>query len=228
MRLLCCFATGPKAANSWLTNWRLTRTTKIPSSSACPGVGVPVAFEVATGLNAPPLDVFVVRKLGVPEHEELAMGAAASGKVRVLNQDVIKALGISDEVVESVTAKEEREIERRERLYRGDRAQCPVEGKRGVLVDDGLATGSTMRAAVLAMKRHKPARVIVAVPVAAVSTCEEFKDELDEIVCATTPQPFYAVGQWYQEFSQTTDEEVQELLRCAPGPKLQPAPGGEA
>jgi predicted phosphoribosyltransferase len=173
-----------------------------------------VAFEVATGLKAA-LDVFVVRKLGVPGHEELAMGATASGKVRVLNQEIIRALEISDEVVESVAAKEERELERREELYRGDRPQYRLEGKTVILVDDGLATGSTMRAAVQAVKRYSPARVIVAVPVAAVSTCEELKDEVDEVVCAATPQPFYAVGQWYQEFSQTTDEEVQELLRRA-------------
>jgi putative phosphoribosyl transferase len=192
-----------------------------------PRGGVPVAFEVATGLNAP-LDVFVVRKLGVPGHEELAMGAMASGKVRVLNQEIIRALEISEEVVESVAAKEERELERRERLYRGDRPQYRLEGKTVILVDDGLATGSTMRAAVQALKRHSPARVIVAVPVAAISTCEELKDEVDEVVCATTPQPFYAVGQSYQEFSQTTDEEVQELLRRAPEPALQTGSGGQA
>ena len=192
-----------------------------------PRGGVPVAFEVARGLNAP-LDVFVVRKLGVPGHEELAMGATASGKVRVLNQEIIRALEISDEVVESVAAKEEREAERREGLYRGNRAQYRLEDKTVILVDDGLATGSTMRAAVLALKHHKPARVVVAVPVAAVSTCEEFKNEVDEIVCATTPEPFYAVGQWYQEFPQTTDEEVEELLRRAPEPKLQPARDREA
>jgi putative phosphoribosyl transferase len=184
---------------------------------ALPRGGVPVAFEVAKSLNAP-LDVFIVRKLGVPGQEELALGATATGQVRVLNQDIITALGISDEVVDSVIAREERELQRREQLYRGDRPPCELEGKTVILVDDGLATGSTMHAAVLALRRRKPARVIAAVPVAAVSTCEEFKDEVDEIVCATTPNPFYAVGQWYEDFSQTTDGEVQELLRRAPGP----------
>jgi predicted phosphoribosyltransferase len=184
---------------------------------ALPRGGVPVALEVAKSLNAP-LDVFIVRKLGVPGQEELAMGATATGKVRVLNHDIITALGISDEVVDSVIAREERELQRREELYRGDRPACQVKGKTVILVDDGLATGSTMHAAVLALRRRKPARVIAAVPVAAVSTCEEFKDEVDEIVCATTPKPFYAVGQWYEDFSQTTDGEVQELLRRAPEP----------
>jgi putative phosphoribosyl transferase len=184
---------------------------------ALPRGGVPVAFEVAKSLNAP-LDVFIVRKLGVPGQEELALGATATGKVRVLNQDIITALGISDEVIESVIAKEERELQRREQLYRGDRPPCELEGKTVILVDDGLATGSTMRAAVLALRRRNPARVIAAVPVAAVSTCEEFKDEVDEIVCAATPKSFYAVGQWYEDFSQTTDAEVQELLRRAPEP----------
>ena len=185
---------------------------------ALPRGGAPVAFEVAKSLNVP-LDVFIVRKLGVPGQEELAMGATATGKVRVLNQHIITALGISKEVVDSVIAKEERELERREELYRGDRPPCQIEGKTVILVDDGLATGSTMRAAVLALRRRKLARIIAAVPVAAVSTCEEFKDEVDEIVCATTPKPFYAVGQWYENFSQTTDAEVQELLRRAPEPR---------
>jgi putative phosphoribosyl transferase len=182
-----------------------------------PRGGVPVAFEVATALNAA-LDVFVVRKLGVPGQEELAMGATASGKVRVLNHEIIRALGISDEAVASVAAKEERELERREGLYRGGRPQYRLDGKTAILVDDGLATGSTMRAAVEALKRHRPARVVVGVPVAAVSTCEEFINEVDEIVCAMTPQPFYAVGRWYEEFSRTTDEEVQDLLSHAPEP----------
>jgi putative phosphoribosyl transferase len=189
---------------------------------ALPRGGVPVAFEVAKGLNAP-LDVFIVRKLGVPGQEELALGATATGKVRVLNQDIITALGISDEVIESVIAKEERELQRREQLYRGNRPPCPTEGKTVILVDDGLATGSTMHAAVLALKLRRPARVIAAVPVAAVSTCEEFKDEVDEIVCAATPKSFYAVGQWYEDFSQTTDAEVQELLRRASEPSCSKA-----
>jgi putative phosphoribosyl transferase len=188
--------------------------------------GIPVAFEVAKALQAP-LDVFIVRKLGVPGHEELAMGAVASGGIRVQNDEVIKALRISDETIAAVAAKEEREIERREQRYRGNRPPCAVEGKTIVLVDDGLATGSSMRAAVLALKRRNPARIVVAVPVAAISTCEEFKDEVDEIVCATTPEPFFAVGQWYKEFSQTTDDEVQEFLRRAPKPNVESlsAPG---
>ena len=184
-----------------------------------PRGGVPVAFEVAKALEAP-LDVFVVRKLGVPRHEELAMGATASGKVRVLNEDVIQPLGISDEVIDSVAAIEERELERRESQYRDNRIPVAVERKTVILIDDGLATGSTMRAAVLALRRRNPSRLIVAVPVAAASTCEEFKDEVDEIVCATTPEPFLAVGQWYEEFSQTSDDEVRELLGRAAKPNL--------
>jgi predicted phosphoribosyltransferase len=177
--------------------------------------GMPVAFEVAEALHTP-LDVFVVRKLGVPGQEELAMGATASGKVRVLNDPIINALGISAATIEAVAAKEEHEIEQRERLYRGDRPSIAVENKTIILIDDGLATGSTMRAAVVALRRQHPASIIVAVPVAAVSTCEDLKHEVDEIVCLLTPENFFAVGQWYEDFSQTTDEEVQELLRRAP------------
>lgn len=176
--------------------------------------GMPVASEVAKGLHAP-LDVFVVRKLGVPGQKELAMGATASGKVRVLNDPIINALGISPATIEAVAAKEEDEIEQRERLYRGARPSIEVENKKIILIDDGLATGSTMRAAVLALRRQHPASIIVAVPVAAVSTCEDLKHEVDKIVCLLTPENFFAVGQWYEDFSQTTDEEVQELLRCA-------------
>jgi putative phosphoribosyl transferase len=189
-----------------------------------PRGGVPVAFEVATGLNAT-LDVFVVRKLGVPGQEELAMGAIASGRTRVFNQDIISGLEISDQVTEFVAAKEQRELERRERLYRGNRAPPQLEGKTVILVDDGLATGSTMRAAVQALKHRRPARIIVAVPVAAVSTCQALKSEVDHVICAATPEPFYAVGYWYQEFSQTTDEEVQEFLRRAPHPGSRQAIG---
>ena len=192
---------------------------------ALPRSGVPVAYEVAQALNAP-LDVFVVRKLGVPGQEELAMGATATGKVRVLNQEVIQALGISDETVETVAAAEEQEMERRERLYRGNRPALDVRQKEVILVDDGLATGSTMRAAVRAVRLQDPARVIAAVPVAAVSTCEELKAEVDEMVCAATPEPFMAVGQWYEEFSQTTDEEVQDLLSRAAQLNAQFASGG--
>jgi predicted phosphoribosyltransferase len=176
-----------------------------------PRGGVPVAFEVAKILKVP-LDVFVVRKLGVPGHEELAMGATATGKVRVLNEDVIKRLAIPDEVIESVATGEERELARRERRYRENRTPVAVDGKTVVLVDDGLATGSTMRAAVLALRARNPANLVVAVPVAASEACEDFKNKVDEIVCATTPEPFHAVGQWYKEFSPTSDEEVCELL----------------
>jgi putative phosphoribosyl transferase len=175
-----------------------------------PRGGVPVAFEVAKILKVP-LDVFVVRKLGVPGDEELAMGATATGKVRVLNEDVIKRLGIPDEVIESVATGEERELARRERQYRQNRTPVEVDGKTVILVDDGLATGATMHAAVLALRRRNPAHLVVAVPVAASETCEDFENEV-EIVCATMPEPFYAVGRWYKEFSPTSDEEVCELL----------------
>jgi putative phosphoribosyl transferase len=179
-----------------------------------PRGGVPVAFEVAAALHLP-LDVFVVRKLGVPGQEELAMGATASGRVRVLNEEVIKELDITDRAIEGVAAREEEELERRERLYRGERAPLDVKGKTVILVDDGLATGSTMRAAVLALKRQAPARIVAAAPVAAPSTCEELREEVDEVVCAATPEPFYSVGQWYEDFSQTSDREIQDLLSRA-------------
>jgi predicted phosphoribosyltransferase len=181
---------------------------------ALPRGGVPVAFEVARALQAP-LDVFVVRKLGVPGHEELAMGAIASGGVRVLNQDVVRGLGIPDEVIDRVAAAEQRELERREQLYRGERPPADSSGKTVILIDDGLATGSTMRAAVAALRRLGPARIVVAVPIAAAHTCAEFREDVDQIVCSVTPEPFYAVGLWYQDFSQTTDEEVRDLLERA-------------
>jgi predicted phosphoribosyltransferase len=181
---------------------------------ALPRGGVPVAFEIAKALNAP-LDVFIVRKLGVPGQEELAMGATATGKVRVLNEHVIRSLSLTDEAIEAVAAVEERELERREQLYRGDRPPADLKDKTVILVDDGLATGSTMRAAVLALKRRNPARIVVAVPVAAASTCDEFKSEVDDLICAVTPEPFLSVGQWYDDFSQTSDQEVQDLLRRA-------------
>jgi predicted phosphoribosyltransferase len=181
---------------------------------ALPRGGVPVAFEVAEALHAP-LDIFLVRKLGVPGHEELAMGAIATGGVRVLNEDVVGYLNINDEVIERVAAREQRELERRERVYRGGRAAPDVRGRTVILVDDGLATGSTMRAAAAALRLQRPARIIVAVPVAAPQTCDEFRTEVDEIVCAATPEPFRGVGLWYEDFSQTTDEEVRELLARA-------------
>jgi putative phosphoribosyl transferase len=178
---------------------------------ALPRGGVPVGFEVASALAAP-FDVFIVRKLGLPWHEELAMGAIASGGVRVLDRDLIRVARVSDEDVERVTATEQAELERRERQYRGDRAFPDLRGKTVILIDDGLATGSTMRAAVEALRLEGPARIIVAVPVAAPETCGAFKDIADDIICAETPEPFHAVGLWYEDFSQTTDEEVHDLL----------------
>lgn len=178
---------------------------------ALPRGGVPVAFEVAEAIGAP-LDVFVVRKLGVPGHEELAMGAIASGGVRVLNDDVIRSLGIAPEAIDRVTDIERDELARRERLYRAGRPQAEVAGRTVILVDDGLATGSTMKAAARAVRALGPSRVVVAVPTAARETCEELRQEVDEVVCSLTPEPFHAVGLWYQEFSQTSDAEVRELL----------------
>ena len=178
---------------------------------ALPRGGVPVAFEVARKLNAP-LDVFLVRKLGVPGHAELAMGAIASGGVRVLNEDVVDYLRIPDEVIDAVAAEEQRELDRRERAYRGYAGAPDVRGRTVILVDDGLATGSSMRAAVIALREQQPDRIIVAVPVAARATCDEFRSQVDEIVCAVTPEPFRAVGLWYEDFSQTSDEEVRNLL----------------
>lgn len=178
---------------------------------ALPRGGVPVAFEVAAALRVP-LDLFLVRKLGVPGHEELAMGAIASGGVRVLNDDVVRYLGISAEVIEEVAQAEQRELECRERAYRDDCLPPDVRGRTVILIDDGLATGSTMRAAVAALRRRQPAYLVVAVPVAAPQTCDEFRAEADDIICAATPEPFRGVGLWYEDFSQTTDDEVRELL----------------
>jgi len=181
---------------------------------ALPRGGVPVAYEVAKALNAP-LDVFLVRKLGVPWQEELAMGAIATGGTRVLNEEVVRYLRIPEEVIHKVAANEQRELERREGIYRGDRPPLEVRGRTVIVVDDGLATGSSMRAAVTALRQRQPARIVVAVPVAAPSTCDEFKAEVDELVCTLTPEPFSAVGLWYEDFSQTTDEEVRALLERA-------------
>lgn len=181
---------------------------------ALPRGGVPVAYEVAKALGAP-LDVFQVRKLGLPGHEELAMGAIATGGVRVRNPEVVEYLRIPDEVIDEVTARERQELERRERLYREGRPALSPRGRVVILVDDGLATGSTMLAAVLALRQQQPASIVVAVPVAAKQTCEELRTVADEVVCAVTPDPFYAVGLWYEDFSQTTDEEVRELLARA-------------
>jgi putative phosphoribosyl transferase len=177
---------------------------------ALPRGGVPVGFEVARALHAP-LDVFLVRKLGVPGRKELAMGAIASGGVCVLNE-VVDALGITEEDIADMVAREKEELQRRERLYREDRPAPDVRGRTVILVDDGLATGSSMRAAVIALRKRQPARVVVAVPVGAPESCAELQTEADETVCAATPRPFHGVGIWYDDFSQTTDEEVRELL----------------
>ena len=178
---------------------------------ALPRGGVPVAFEVARALHAP-LDVFLVRKLGVPGHEELAMGAIASGGARVLNADVVQSLQIPGELIGRVAAREGRELERRERLYRAGRPAPIVRGRTIILVDDGLATGSTMRAAIAALRQRRPARIVAAVPIGAADTCAELRTDADEAICALTPEPFHAVGVWYYDFSQTTDEEV--LAHC--------------
>ena len=181
---------------------------------ALPRGGVPVASEVARALRAP-LDVFLVRKLGVPFHRELAMGAIASGGVRVLNTAILEAFGIPTEAVDAVAREEEAELARRECLYRGDRAAPDVRGKVIVLVDDGLATGATMRAAVTALRRLGPARIVVAVPTASAEACTEMAAAADEVVCAETPEPFLAVGASYEDFSETTDADVRRLLAQA-------------
>jgi putative phosphoribosyl transferase len=174
---------------------------------------MPVAFEVARALHAP-LDVFVVRKLGVPGHRELAMGAIASGGLRVLNMDLIEALGISPAAVESVADRELLEMERQQRTYRGNRPLPELCGRTIIIVDDGLATGSTMRAATAALRQSNPARIIVAAPVAAAETARELWREVDEVVCVSTPLDFHSVSAWYADFSQTSDEEVRQLLEA--------------
>jgi predicted phosphoribosyltransferase len=181
---------------------------------ALPRGGVPVAYEVATALGVP-LDVFVVRKLGFPGHEELAMGAIATGGVLVLDESLVRRLGVSEEQIRGAVETELRELERREAAYRGGREPPQLEGKTVILVDDGLATGASMRAAALAVRKYNPQRVVVAVPVASEQTCDEFRDDVDDVVCAVTPRPFHAVGLWYEDFSQTSDEEVSELLARA-------------
>lgn len=178
---------------------------------ALPRGGVPVGYEVARALRAP-LDVFVVRKLGVPGHEELAMGAIATGGARVLNEEVVRRLRISPEALDRVTRREADEVARRERLYRGERPPPDVRGRTVVLVDDGLATGATMRAAVEALRRLAPARIVVAVPTGSADTCDDLRRSGDELVCLTTPDPFLAVGFWYDDFGQTSDDDVRALL----------------
>ena len=176
-----------------------------------PRGGVPVAAQVADALHAP-LDVFVVRKLGVPGHEELAFGAIASGGVKVLNDDVVAMAGISEAVMSGIVQAEEQEIARRDRLYRGDREPVQLGGHTVILIDDGLATGATMRAAAQAIQAMQPARLVVAVPVAVGEACAELRETVDEVVCAATPDPFHAVGVWYEDFAQTSDAEVRDLL----------------
>jgi putative phosphoribosyl transferase len=179
---------------------------------ALPRGGVPVAYEVASALTAP-MDVFLVRKLGTPGHRELAMGAIASGGVRVVNEDVVRWYGISEAAIDRIAREEQEELERRERAYRDDRPAPDLTNKIVVLIDDGLATGSTMRAAVKAVRAHHPARVVIAVPVGAPQTCAELAVSADEVICARMPEPFSAVGQWYLNFEQTDDAEVRELLQ---------------
>ena len=181
---------------------------------ALPRGGVPVAYQVATALNAP-LDIFLVRKLGVPGQEELAMGAIATGGVRVLNDEIVNYLDIPSKVIDAVAMEEERELERRERLYRGERPARAVRGRLAILIDDGLATGSTMRAAAIALRQQQPASIVIAVPVASNQICDELRTEVDKVICAATPEPFRAVGLWYEDFTQTTDEEVRDLLARA-------------
>jgi putative phosphoribosyl transferase len=181
---------------------------------ALPRGGVPVAYEVARALHVP-LDVFIVRKLGLPSHPELAMGAIASGGIRVIDEAALRRFGVTDEQLAAVAAAEERELERRERQYREGLPLPDVTGKTVILIDDGLATGATMAAAAAALKAQGPAKLIVAVPVSAPETCDAFREIVDEVVCGATPEPFYAVGLWYEDFSQTSDDEVHDLLARA-------------
>ena len=182
-----------------------------PVVLALPRGGVPVAYEVARALNAP-LDVFLVRKLGVPGHEELAMGAIASGGVRVVNEEIVAAAGIEEQQIEAVAKRERAELERRERTYRGARDPVDVEGKTAIVVDDGLATGATMRAAVAALRSMAPEMVVVGVPTAAPPVRDDLARRADEVVCVIAPEPFGAVGFWYEDFAQTTDDEIRTLL----------------
>lgn len=179
-----------------------------------PRGGVPVAYEVAVALGLP-LDVFIVRKLGFPEHEELAMGAIASGNVLILNQELLDEIGVQDEIIEMVARREREELRRREELYRRGRPPLCLSNRGVIIVDDGLATGASMRAAVAAVRQHNPKETIVAVPLAAAEVCAEFSRIADKMFCYATPEPFWAVGYWYKDFEQTTDSEVQSLLDIA-------------
>ena len=181
---------------------------------ALPRGGVPVAFEIARAIDAP-LDIFVVRKLGAPGYEELAMGAIATGGVRVFNEEVIQHLGVSQTWIDAAIREQEEELRRREEAYRGDRPPAELQNHTAILVDDGLATGASMRAAVRALKQRQPAAITVAVPIGSRDTCDQFRAEVDEVVCGRTPEPFHAVGAWYEDFTQTTDDEVRELLNRA-------------
>ena len=181
---------------------------------ALPRGGVPVAYEVALALNAP-LDVFLVRKLGLPGREELAIGAIASGGIRVLNEDIIRVLGVPEEVINIVARNELQELERREHNYRGDRPAPELHNRKVILIDDGLATGASMRAAVVGVRAQHPARIVIAVPAASPELCNAFQFEVDEMVCAMTPEPFYGLSRWYEDFSQTTDAEVRMFLEQA-------------
>jgi predicted phosphoribosyltransferase len=187
-----------------------------PVVLALPRGGVPVAYEVARALGAP-LEVMVVRKLGVPGHEELAMGAIASGGVRVLNDDIVRALAIPDRTIDSVAHHEVVELVRREREYRGPRGMIPIEGRTAILIDDGLATGATMRAAAIGLRQLHPARVVAAVPVGPPDSCAELGREVDEMICLAQPEHFLGVGRWYRDFDQTSDEEVRRLLAADDG-----------
>lgn len=178
---------------------------------ALPRGGVPVAYEIATALSLP-LDVFIVRKLGVPGHEELAIGAIASGGTVIFNEPLMRQLNLDNESINSILSSEQKELERREHFYRSDRPSHDLQGKTIILVDDGMATGSTMRAAIAALHQYKPASIIIAVPVAAADTCEELESLVDEIICPLKPVNFYAVGLWYDDFPQTSDSEVINLL----------------
>ena len=195
---------------------KLTAYTRRPDGLilALPRGGVPVAYEVTLALNLP-LDIFIVRKLGVPGHEELAFGAIASGGIRVLNSDVVRMLSIPDKVINFVATRELQELQRRESIYRGDGPSLEVRDHTIILIDDGLATGASMRAAVAGLRSQHPARIVIAVPATAPETCEAFRSEVDEVICAITPEPFYGVGRWYEDFSQVADEEVRILVEQA-------------